>query len=168
MGGRYLNTAKAIDTAVYSAHVCEDMDYIKSVLLDPEMWERITDDYADESIIDKASCIWLVCYYYDVPMGIASVGSESSSVVNVHIYIPKSNRGRHTKSIGLEVLQWIKASALSHIHKVHTKIPVMHKDVIRFAHSLGFKDEGIDRASMMKNGVLIDRLNLGMALGDIV
>jgi len=101
-------------------------------------------------------------------MGLASVRSESSSVVNVHIYIPKSNRGTHTKSIGLEILHWIKRNAMPHIHKVNTKIPVIYKDVIRFAHSLGFKDEGIDRLSMMKNGVLIDRLNLGMSLGDIV
>jgi hypothetical protein len=158
----------AIETEEYSVRVCKDLDYIRSVLLDPEMWERCTDDYADESIIDKASCIWLICYYYDAPMGLASVRSESSSVVNVHIYIPKSNRGLHTKLIGFEILRWIKMNAKSHIHKVNTKIPVIYKDVIRFAHSLGFKDEGIDRLSMMKNGVLIDRLNLGMSLGDIV
>lgn len=163
-----MNTAKAIEPEKYSVHVCRDMDYIKSVMLDPEMWERCADDYTDESVIDKAQCVWLICYYYDVPMGLASVRGESTSVVNVHIYIPKSNRGRHTKSIGIEVLRWIKGVAKPHIHKVNTKIPVIHKDVIRFAHSLGFKDEGIDRLSMMKNGKLIDRLNLGMALGDIV
>jgi len=67
-----VNTAKAIETEKYSVHVCEDNNYIKSVLLNPEMWERCTDDYADNTIIDKASCIWLVCYYYDVPMGLAA------------------------------------------------------------------------------------------------
>lgn len=160
--------AKAREIEQYSVHVCKDTDYIKSVMLDPEMWDRCADDYTDKTVIDKASRIWLVCYYYDVPMGLASVRGESTSVVGVHIYIPKSNRGIHTKSIGLEVLRWIKSNARPQVHKVSTKIPVIHKDVIRFAHSLGFKDEGVDRLSMMKNGKLIDRLNLGMPLGDII
>lgn len=163
-----MNTVKAIETEKYSVHVCKDIDYIRSVLLDGEMWERCTDDYADETVIDKESLVWLICYYYDASMGLASVRSESTCVVNVHIYIPKSNRGRHTKSIGLEILRWIKSNARPYVHKVSTKIPVIHKDVIRFAHSLGFKDEGIDTLSMMKNGVLVDRLNLGLPLGDIV
>ncbi len=163
-----MNTAKAIEAEKYSVHICKDIDYIKSIMLDPEMWERCADDYADESIIDKARCVWLICYYYDVPMGLAAIISASTSVVNVHIHIPKSNRGMHTKRIGFEILHWIKMNAGPRIHKINTKIPVIYKDVIRFAHSLGFKDEGIDRLSMMKNGKLIDRLNLGIALGDIL
>lgn len=163
-----MNTAKAIKTEEYSVHVCKDLDYIRSVLLDPEMWERCADDYADESLADNASCTWLICYYYDVPMGLASARGESTSVVNAHIYIPKSNRGIHTKMIGMEVLRWIKRNARPHVHKVSTKIPVIYKDVVRFARSLGFKNEGIDRASVMKSGVLVDRLNLGISLGDII
>lgn len=160
--------AKAREIAKYSVHVCKDIDYIRSVMLDPEMWERCSNDYATEAVIDKASCIWLICYYYDMPMGLAAALSESASVVNVHIHIPKKNRGRHTRAIGLEVLRWIKMNSKPSIHKVNTKIPVIHRDVIRFAHSLGFKDEGVDRLSIMKNGELMDRLSLGICLGDII
>lgn len=167
-GPLLMNTLKSIETEEYSVHVCKDIDYIRSILLDPEMWERCADDYADASLVDKASCTWLICYYYGVPMGLASARGESTSVVTGHIYIPKSNRGEHTKMIGMEALRWIKRNARPHVHKVSTKIPVIYRDVIRFAHLLGFKNEGIDRSSVMKNGVLIDRLNLGLPLEDIV
>jgi len=153
----------------HSVYRCKDLDYIKSVLFDDEMWDRSSDDHIvkTDSLIANLGCIWLKCYHYEKPMGIASIALENSSVVNVHIHIPKENRGRHTKGIGLSILRWVKDNANPNIHKINTKIPVIYKDVIRFAHSLGFKDEGIDRLSIMKNGKLIDRLNLGITFEEV-
>ena len=133
------------------------------------MWERSADDnmVKTDDFIANLGCIWLRCYHYEKPMGLAAVSLSGNAVVDVHIHIPKENRGKHTKAIGLNILRWIKGNANPNIHKVNTKIPTIYKDVIRFAHSLGFKDEGIDRLSIMKNGTLIDQLSLGITFKEI-
>lgn len=138
-------------------------------MFDDEMWERSRDDYSvkDEKILIRPGCIWLKCSR-NKPMGLAQVSLQTSTVVGVHIHILKEHRGKHTKEVGQNVLRWIKDNAGQRIKKVNTKVPMIYKDVIRFAHSLGFKDEGIDRGSIMKNGQLTDRLNLGILIEDIL
>lgn len=149
--------------------VCEDLEIVKEILFDDEMWDRCTDDYAvkDESILGRMGCLWMACYDNDQLLGIASVGHGSNSSVDVHIHIPKKNRGRQTRKMGLCFLKWIKDHAIQQVHKMNTKIPVIYPDVVRYAHSLGFVDEGVDTKSIMKNGELIDRICLGMSISEI-
>lgn len=157
--------------SIDQAKTDEDLDYVKSVIIDDdEMWERSSDDFIsrDGAFIYESSCIWLNCSCDGKNVGVGVVNPAGASVVNVHIHIPKEHRGKNTKAIGKEILQWIKRNASKRYHKINTKIPVIHKDVIRYAHSLGFKDEGIDRLSIMKNGELLDRLNLGITFGEII
>ncbi|MBL4574443.1 MAG: hypothetical protein JKY86_15420 [Gammaproteobacteria bacterium] len=149
--------------------VCNDSNYVKSVIFDPEMWGRCTDDYAvkDESLVDGLGCLWLKCYDDDTDFGLASVSHGGNSTIDIHIHIPKENRGRKSKEIGLSFLSWVKCNAISEVYKINTKVPAIYKDVIRFAHSLGFKDEGIDTKSIMKNGKLIDRVCLGISITEV-
>lgn len=164
-----INTAKQLQPEC-SVHICEDIDYIRSIMFEAEMWERSSDDYSvksDKLLTEKAG-VWLKCYHEGRPMGLATVRPASNSVVNVHIHIPKCNRGKGTRDVGKNVLKWIKNNTTGRVVKVNTKIPVIYKDVIRFAHSLGFQDEGIDRCSTMRKGVLVDRLNLGLLVEEIL
>lgn len=147
---------------------CRDIEYIKSVMFSDEMWERCANDYSvKHQMLEKMTCVWLKCYKDGKAMGLATVRAIDEVCVSVHIHILKENRGKHTIEIGRNILSWIKENANSRIQKLTTSIPVIYKDVIRFAHHLGFKDEGINRKSIMKNGKLIDRLNLGLMREDI-
>jgi len=154
---------------VIRVEVCDDMDYVKEVIMEDEMWDRCADDYTvkDPSIIDRMGCIWLKCFVDEKSSGVVSLHHSSTSVADIHIYIPKNNRGKNTKDIGHCVLNWVKDNAVSTLHKLNTKIPVIYKDVIRFAHSIGFENEGYDRRSIMKNGELIDRVCLGLSISEI-
>jgi len=150
--------------------ICTDYDYIKTVMLDDdEMWERCSNDFdkRDMNMIKNIICIWLAYYKEGKKLGLASLKFAGGIVAEIHIYIPKINRGKGTKEAGIEILEWIKENAIGQIQKINTKIPVIYKDVIRYAHSLGFKDEGIDRLSVMKSGRLIDRQNLGITFKEI-
>jgi hypothetical protein len=147
-----------------------DIDYIKSVLVDDdEMWERSSDDYSirNDDFIKNRDVMWLIAMKGDISLGVLSINAASNVVLNIHIHIPKQHRSLNSNAIGVNGLRWIKDNSIEKFKKINTKIPVIYKDVIRFAHSIGFKDEGIDRLSVMKNGKLIDRLNLGITFGEI-
>lgn len=145
------------------------MEYIKEVMYSDEMWERCSNDYSVKSgAVEKMGCIWLKCYRDGKAVGLATIRVYDEISVSIHIHIPKENRGRHTIEIGRDILKWVKEHAKGKLKKLTTSIPVIYKDVIRFAHYLGFKDEGINRKSIMKNGKLIDKLNLGLMIEDII
>lgn len=150
--------------------VCEDLEYVKEVLFDDEMWGRCSDDYTikDNKIIDGMGCLWLACYDEGRPVGVFSIKYNGSAAVNVHVHIPKKHRGKHSKSIGLMFLKWVKDNASENVQKLNTQVPVIYKDVIRFAKSLGFKKEGINTCSIMKDGQLIDSMYLGLKISEIV
>lgn len=151
--------------------ICKDVEYIRSVLLeDQEMYERSSDDYTDPVAIQKAfgSVLWLTCIKNDQRIGLAAIKIASSCVLNVHIHIQKQFRGNGTIELGKLILTWIVENAADQYVKINTKIPIIYKDVIQFAHKLGFKDEGIDRLSIMKKGRLIDRLNLGITFEEVM
>ena len=154
---------------VRKAETIADFNYVESVFDDPEMWERSKDDYTKKEDFTATSknVMWIIMEVEGKKSGLVSVNAESNTVLNIHVHIPIDGRGRNTKKLGEAVLKWIKINSVEQYQKLNTKIPVIYKDVIRYAHSLGFKDEGIDRLSIMKNGILIDRLNLGMTFGDI-
>lgn len=150
--------------------ICNDFGYIHDVIVnDPEMFERSSDDYTEKIYWDSMppGCSWLECVKDGDRIGLAYARFDSNSAINVHIHIPKIHRGRGTKAVGQEVLRWIVRNSPASIHKINTKIPIIYQDVVRYAHSLGFRDEGIDRSSVMKNGELIDRICLGICFKEI-
>lgn len=149
---------------------CTDFDYVKSVMIDDdEMFDRSKDDYMSKLDAAKglSKLIWLECEKDGKRVGLSAVNVASNSVLNIHIHIPKVHRGIGTLKIGRAFLGWVVNNSSKQYVKINTKVPTIYKDVIRFAHKLGFKDEGIDRLSIMKNGELVDRLNLGITFDEV-
>lgn len=133
------------------------------------MWSRCSDDYMVRSrdLLERINCVWLRCCYNGENVGLASVRAKGNSVASVHIYIPAENRGKISLLCGRAILAWIANNADDRIVKINTKIPVVYKDVIGFAVRLGFKKEGIDRKSVVKNGMLIDKVCMGILREEI-
>ncbi len=151
--------------------LCKDFDYVKSVMVDDdEMFDRVSDDYTNkmDAIQGLSKLIWLECVKDGDRVGLSAVLTASSSVLNIHIHIPKKNRGTGTLKVGREFLRWVVDNSAKQYVKINTKVPMIYRDVIRFAHKLGFKDEGIDRLSIMKNGKLVDRLNMGITFDEVL
>ena len=119
------------------------------------------------SVIANMGCIWLVYKRDGIRKAVSSIHYGRGVSVDIHIHVPKKYRGKGTKTIGMELLNWVKDNSKQQIQKITTKVPVIYKDVIIFARKLGFKDEGIDRKSLMKNGQLVDRQNLGIMMEEI-
>ena len=150
--------------------ICKDLDYIKSVMIDDkEMYSRSSDDFTPKNIHEGFhSALWLQCKKDNQKIGLSAIKVASSSVLNIHIHIQKQFRGAGTIEVGKTILRWVVENAGPSFYKINTKVPVIYKDVIRFAHTLGFKDEGVDRLSIMKSGKLVDRLNLGITFNEVL
>ena len=151
----------------YEVTVCGDVDYIKSVIFDDEMWERCSDDQTDYDI-DKAHCLWLVVTTDGRRVGLASIFNDAGCCLEIHINIPKANRGKGTLDMGRAIIRWVKHNNIAGKSKLVTQIPVIYKDVIQFASKLGFKKEGINRQSVMIGGKAIDKVHMGITFGEII
>lgn len=150
--------------------ICKDVEYIRSVLIgDGEMYDRSSDDYTDPEAVALAfgGAMWLECWKDHERVGVSAIKIASNSVINIHIHIQKQFRGRGTVELGREILAWVVDNAAPRYQKINTRVPVIYKDVIRFAKALGFQCEGIDRKSIMKKGVLVDRQNLGITFDEV-
>ena len=151
---------------LYDVNICDDIEYIKSVIFDPEMWARCSDDQTEYDI-DQATCLWLVVTKDGKRVGIASIFNDAGCCLEVHINIPKANRGKGTLEMGRAIIGWIKENNIAGKSKIVTQIPVIHRDVIQFALKLGFVNEGINRQSVIIGGKAIDKVYLGITFGEI-
>lgn len=147
----------------------KDFDYIRAVMFDDEMWARCSDDFTpkiDETLTSMHG-LWLVCIVDGDRFGLASVHSSYNSAVGVHIYIPKCNRGKSSINVGKEVLNWIVENSGDSICKINTQIPEIYKDVVGFASRLGFNREGVDSKSVIKNGLALDKICMGISFSEV-
>lgn len=150
----------------YSVAVCDDIDYVKSVMLDPEMWERSSNDNT-RGRIEDIPCIWLCAYLGDKRVGLCSVLGQGGTAVEIHIHIPKRYRGSGTLEMGKLFLNWIKDNSVGGINKINTQVPEIYKDVIMFASKLGFSKEGVNRLSISKNGKIMDMVYMGITFDEV-
>ena len=150
----------------YEVNVCNDSEYIKSVLYDHEMWNRCSDDQTNYCL-EKAGCLWLVVTKDGQRVGLSSIFNDAGCCLEIHINIPKANRGKGTLEMGRAIINWVKSHNVAGKSKIVTQIPVIHRDVIQFALKLGFVKEGINRQSVIIGGKAIDKVHLGITFGEI-
>lgn len=145
--------------------VCDNEVEIRSVMIDDaEMFERSRNDATSPDAELAGRGIWLKCT--SSPGGevkaLCFLRPESPFAIDVHIHIPKKYRGAGTVDIGTEFIRWILINNKGTLIKFNTRIPLMFRDVILYAMKLGFRREGTDRMSIIKDGVVMDMAILGM------
>ena len=150
----------------YKVSICTDYDYIKSVLCEPEMWDRCCDDQTTVNVED-IPCIWLVCKKYGHRKGLCSVFNSAGCSLEIHINIPSENRGKGTIQMGKAFLAWVKKENRIGKQKINTQIPTIYKDVIQYALRLGFQKEGVNRQSVIKGSKMIDKIYMGITFQEI-
>ena len=150
--------------------VCQTEEEIRSVVIDdPEMLERAKVDGFDINtrIIDKG--IWLKWVEPGDPeiKALCVFRPSTIYIIDIHVHIPKKFRGSGTLEKGSDFLRWIVSNNKGKWIKFTTYIPVIHRDVILYAMKLGFKKEGINRLSVIKNGQLMDMVMMGMTFEEV-
>lgn len=142
-----------------------DLEVIKSVLTDPEMWERIKEDdnVLEEFIVpEDDKLLWLGVHTDDGLAGLFFIHNVNLTTIQLHAHILEPFRKKYAKEAGKLVITYFANEMSDRIQKLIAEIPVCYPDVYHFSLNNGLKNEGLNRRSMLKNGEYIDQHRLGI------
>ena len=123
---------------------------IDAILFDPEIYERITDDYTNGQDIQVPYDDWyfLGAYIDGKIVGLFYVHDDNW----MHFAVLKEYR-RYAGEILKECLKLYP-------YKVYVTIPTKFRNVINFAKKNGFKESAVLAKHYLKNGVFYDSIKL--------
>ena len=149
--------------------ICYSEQEIRSILIDDEeLLNRSMNDCTDTNARLLHSGVWLKWVEDDEIQALCFFREESPYALDIHIHIPKQHRGKGTIKKGAEFLKWIVGRSKGSYIKFNTKIPVIYRDVILYAMKLGFKREGTDRMSIIKNNEVLDMAIMGCTFKEAI
>lgn len=145
----------------------KDYELIKSIVTEPRVWATVAEDGHDrEAWEPDLSQGWLVAKDEDGEIiGLYTVHAHNSITLEIHPFVLPEFRGAEAYQSGKEVLQWIKAK--TKYQKVVCSIPVIYRNVKLFAMRCGLKQEGVNRKSYLKHGIIHDQWMLGITRNEI-
>lgn len=143
----------------------KDMEVVKAILTDPEMWLRIREDdneLEDFTVPDNEDLLWLGIYTDDGLAGLFFIHNLNLTTIQLHAHILEPFRKQYAKEAGKLVITYFAYEMSDRINKLVSEIPVCYPDVYHFSIKNGLKDEGINSKSILKNGEFMDQHRLGI------
>lgn len=147
--------------------VTEDMEVVRQVMLIPEIWDRAAEDgISQEDFYPGFDSLshWLLCKEEDKIIGIILLHHDNSTTLKLHPYLRREHY-----SLGREMMKsfykWFIEN--TSIHKLIVSMPENQKKTYNFAKKVGFKDEGFNRESYLKNGEIYGQYNLGITRKEV-
>lgn len=131
---------------------------IKQVLLDEEIYDRITDDNSplrEDYELPKEYINYIGGYVHGEIASLFIVHEK-----RMHFMVLKKYR-KHAREL-------LKESFKLWPRSVYVVIPTLHKSVINFAKKFGFKHMGIEKDSHIKNGKLYDCHKLHYEVNNVI
>lgn len=136
----------------------ESRDDAEKVLTHPEIYKTIAeDDVEDWSLPDGP--IYL-CGYVPELIGCFVLYKQGRVTLECHVQVLPKYRKEYAEAFGNAVIQW--AWDNTEAMKLVAQIPVIYPNVKDFALARGFEIEGINEASYMKGGEIVDQWYLGI------
>jgi hypothetical protein len=145
----------------------ETVEEVDSILRDPELFERIAEDGIEEyeTPFDGYQC-YLMIMHDDQAIGVWNLYPINTITLNIHCNILKEHR-EHSHEASLAILDWFVKECPKQYLKLNAEIPVIYPEVYHHTKKYGFKDEGINRKSIMKYGNVIDQWRLGVTKPEV-
>lgn len=139
-----------------------DMDLVRSIIAHPAIWPHIHDDSATEpDPVDHDGFQWMrVDDDIGEPSGVFLVHALNSICHQMHTCLLLRIWGADASRAAQMLLAW--AFTETPCEKMTTMVPAYNRAALRFAKANGMQQEGINRASFKRNGVLIDQIMLGI------
>ena len=145
------------------------MNFIKQFITAPEIWERASEDGIDKDEFNPSSDdLHLILKIKDKIAGICMVKRINAITFHFHPYLLKPYRPYYWKEAHKKFFKWMMDNATSPLEKLVTSIPMCFPVVKNCAVNFGFKIEGVNRKSYIKNGEILDQWNLGMTKNEIL
>jgi len=139
------------------------MELITSFMMLPEIYDRAAEDGGNKNPIfsygDKEA--WLVVTSGSELIGVINILLENGVSAEFHPYLLLSHKRKIYTVIKL-LLEWYNKKMPPEIVKLNAQMPTYKTGLYKVAMRLGFTDEGLNRMSYKKNGVIYDRFRLGI------
>lgn len=153
------DTQQIIEGEALTAERIYDVQICMAVM--GNMWDEISEDDAPVYHPDVINEYW-VGIYDDGLIGIYRIHPLNSICFQIHAFM----MDRTKKESGKVILQWCVHN-IEDMQKLIAEIPVIYQNVYYYTKKQGFKDEGINRKSFMKNDKLHDQYRLGITRSEI-
>jgi len=146
---------KAIRTLDYglASRVCE------------AVFDEISEDGVDSYLPDVVNEFWITLIEGDELIGLYRLHQVSAITYQIHAMILPEHRKQYAKQSGEIILVWCLKNLK--FTKLIAEIPKKYENVYRFTKSMGFKDEGVNRSSYLKDGIEWDAHRLGQTKQEI-
>lgn len=138
----------------------QDRDAANAILNDPDIYPVVTDDNSPETIRIPDHHYPLVAYVDGEAIGCLVAHWETSTTLQVHIQILPKHRKAWSQAAGEAFKAWLWENTRA--HKLTAQIAVIYPNVIRFADMMGFELEGVNKESLLKDGVYHDQVIIGL------
>tara|TARA_R110000824_G_scaffold188319_1_gene369671 strand:+ start:14786 stop:15250 length:465 start_codon:yes stop_codon:yes gene_type:complete len=145
-----------------------DLAVIKSFMMKPEIYKLASEDGAslDPDFTESGRETWVLAVENNEVIGLVHSHLENGTAAWFHPYILHSHKKEYLSLVKL-FLEWFNEYFPIEIQKLNAYIPAYAKKAYDVAISAGFKDEGLNRMSYMKNGKLWDRHLVGVIRGEL-
>ena len=146
----------------------KDLNLIKSFMMQPEIYKYASEDGAslDPEFTESGREVWLLAIKDNEAMGIVHSHLENGTTAWFHPYIMRSHKDKYLNLVNL-FLKWFDQFFPVEIQKLNAYIPTYAQKTYEIAMRAGFKDEGLNRMSYLKNGKLWDRHLIGIIRGEL-
>lgn len=136
------------------------MDLVASIIAHPAIWPHIHDDNSTECTpADHDGFYWMLVTG-DCQLGVFLVHALNSVCYQMHTCLLPCAWGAPAKAAAQMLLKW--AFEETPCEKMTTLVPAYNRAALRFAKAGGMQHEGVNRASFLRNGELIDQIMLGI------
>lgn len=146
----------------------KNLELIREILTTDEIFEWAAEDGVKKENVNPCNdplSIYLLCKNGSDVIGLIYVQHESACSLTMHPYLNSESK-KYGRDVMTELFKWF-ISLPKIICKINVSIPINRQIVYNFAKKCGFVDEGINRASYIKSGVVYDKKNLGLTRQEI-
>ena len=146
-----------------------DMALVASIMRNPAIWPHVHDDGTplDWAPTDHESFYWmLVTLDSGAVGGVFLVHQVNSFCHEMHTCLLPEVWGQQAYEAGQKLAAWVFSEL--NCQKLITAVPAYNRLALRFAKRGGMQQEGINRASFMRNGVMVDQIMLGITKEELI
>ncbi|EML1065938.1 DUF2824 family protein [Acinetobacter nosocomialis] len=143
----------------------DDLEEINKIILNEHVQKDICDDSTrNEKVLDLSGHEWIGVVEDNITQGLFLLINHNSIAIEIHTCLLPSLRGSKAIEAGKLILKLI----FENHQKVISWIPENNRKAKLFAQILGFQVEGINRASFLKDGRLLDQFLVGLTKGEFL
>ena len=142
-----------------------NMEIVREILAHKSIWPHIHEDGTTEPTpTDHDALYWMLVLQDDNPAGVFLVHGRNAQCVEMHTCLLPCIWGSDANK-AVRLLGDFIFYELGH-KKVVTNVPAYNRRALRFAQANGMQIEGVNRASFLRNGQMIDQIELGITIGE--